>query len=365
MLKKVLLTTGGTGGHIFPALAVAQTIREMSPDCEIVFAGGEYGPEKEIISKAGINFKSFPARGVIGRGLKSLGSIYWMSKSLVLSLYFLNSFKPEVVIGFGGYAGFIPVIAARWLKIPTAIHEQNSFPGVTNRILGKKADRVFLSFPDHGRYFPEDKVVETGNPVRSELLERLKHNSTMAGQAKRLLVIGGSQGARAINDHIMQSVKELRAMDVEIWHQTGRGDYERVSRFYSKEYPQARVEPFIENMSEAYGFATLVVCRAGASTLAELCVMGKPSILIPFPYATQDHQMTNARYLEKQGASLVVAQSYLDEVNLARIILDLLAMPDKLRKMGQAALNAGRPDAAQKIVEELEKIKKPRDSKGS
>ncbi len=361
MLKKVLLATGGTGGHIFPALAVAQTIRDTYPDCDMVFAGGEYGPEREIVTRAGITFKSFPARGVLGRGLKSLGSIFWMTKSLGLSLYFLRSFKPEVVIGFGGYAGFIPVLAARWLKIPTAVHEQNSFPGVTNRILGKRVDRVFLSFPDQGNYFPGDKVIETGNPVRKELIDRVKHNAAMTGQAKRLLVIGGSQGARAINDHVLQGIGELRTMEVEIWHQTGRADFERVSRFYEKEYPEARVEPFIEDMAEAYGFATLVLCRAGASTLAELCVMGKPSILIPFPYATHDHQMTNARYLEKQGASLVLAQSYLSEVNLARVILDLLSMPDRLRKMGLAARNAGKPHAARNIVEELEKIRKPGD----
>jgi len=361
MLKRVLLTTGGTGGHIFPALAVAQTIREMYPDCGIIFAGGEYGPEKEIVAAAGIRFKSFPARGVLGRGIKSLGSFYWMSKSLVLSLIFLRSFKPEVVIGFGGYAGFMPVLAARWLKIPTAIHEQNSIPGVTNRILGKKAHRVLLSFPDEKKFFPPEKVVETGNPVRKELLGGVSHSTAMTGQAKRLLVLGGSQGARAINDNILGSLHELKAMDVEIWHQTGRTDYERVRRIYEKEYPRARVDAFIEDMTQAYGFAALVLCRAGASTLAELCVMGKPSILIPFPYATHDHQMTNARHLEQQGAALVLAQNYLNEVNLARVILDLLNMPDKLRKMSRAALNAGKPGAAEKIVRELEKIKKSSD----
>jgi UDP-N-acetylglucosamine--N-acetylmuramyl-(pentapeptide) pyrophosphoryl-undecaprenol N-acetylglucosamine transferase len=358
MLKKVLITTGGTGGHIFPALAVAQTIGEMFPDCEIVFAGGEYGPEKEMVSRAGINFRSFPARGVLGRGFRSLGSFYWMSKSLVLSLIFLRSFKPEVVIGFGGYAGFMPVLAARWLKIPTAVHEQNSSPGVTNKILGKKADKVLLSFPDEKKIFPPEKVVETGNPVRKELIQKVRHSTAMTGQAKRLLVIGGSQGARAVNDYILKSLHELKAMDVEIWHQTGKADYERVSRFYEKEYPGARVEAFIEDMAEAYGFAALVVCRAGASTLAELCVMGKPSILVPFPYATHDHQMTNARYLEKQGAAMVLAQNYLEEINLARIILDLLEMPEKLSSMSRAALSMGKPHAAKKIVEELLKIQK-------
>ncbi len=358
MLNRVVLTTGGTGGHIFPALAVALEIREMYPHCKIIFAGGEYGPEKEIISRAGIPFKSFPARGILGRGVKSLASFYWMSKSLVMSLLFLRSFKPEVVIGFGGYAGFIPVLAAGWLKIPTAVHEQNSFPGVANRILGKKATKVLLSFPDENKYFSEEKVVETGNPVRKEFLNKAEHAAAMPGQAGRLLVVGGSQGARAVNDSVLKSLKELRAMDVKIWHQTGMADFERVNGVYAEIYPQARVEPFIEDMAEAYAFASLVLCRAGATTLAELCVMGKPSILVPFPYATHDHQMTNAKYLEKQGAALVLGQSYLNEVNLAGVILDLLAMPDKLRRMSRAALKAGRPDAARKIVEEIIKIKK-------
>ncbi|RQD65531.1 MAG: undecaprenyldiphospho-muramoylpentapeptide beta-N-acetylglucosaminyltransferase [Desulfonatronovibrio sp. MSAO_Bac4] len=358
MLSKVLLTTGGTGGHIFPAVAVAEEIRETFPDCEIVFAGGEYGPERDIVTKAGINFKSFPARGVLGRGIRSLGSICWMGKSFIQSIIYLRSFKPEVVIGFGGYAGFMPVMAARLLKIPIAVHEQNSLPGVTNRILGKKADRIFLSFPDKNKLFNAESTVVTGNPVRKNLIEKNVKEALISSQSKRLLVVGGSQGAKAINDAILRCLKELKVLDIEIWHQTGKADFERVRQIYEKEYPDARVEAFIDDMDEAYGFASLVVCRAGATTLAELCVTGKPSILIPFPYATHNHQMTNAKYLEQLGAALVLDQSYLQEVNAARVIGDLLSMPDKLRKMSQAAIKQGRPDAAKVIVEELVKIKK-------
>ena len=356
MLKRVLLATGGTGGHIFPALAVAQAVRDLHPDCDIVFAGGEYGPEKEIVSRAGIRFKSFPARGIVGRGLKSLGSIFWMSRSLALSLIFLRSFKPQVAAGFGGYAGFMPVLAAAWLNIPTAIHEQNSCPGVTNRILSKKVNRVLISFPDDRNYFPRHAVVLTGNPIRKELMDRARDYSSITGQAKRLLIMGGSQGATGINDYILKSLKQLKAMDVEIWHQTGKADYKRVKSVYETEYPEAKIEPFIEDMSEAYSFASLVLCRAGASTLAELCAMGIPSILVPFPYATHDHQTINAKYLEKKGAALYLAQSCLDQINLSRVIIDLMETPGKLREMGRAALNAGQPQAALRIVQELEKI---------
>ncbi|MFW5730771.1 MAG: undecaprenyldiphospho-muramoylpentapeptide beta-N-acetylglucosaminyltransferase [Desulfonatronovibrionaceae bacterium] len=355
MLSRVILTTGGTGGHIFPAIAVARKLKERYPGCRVVFAGGEYGPEKEMADQAGLEFKAFPARGVLGRGFKSLGSLFWMGKSLVSSLFFLRSFKPQVVLGFGGYAGFMPVLAARILKIPTAVHEQNSLPGVTNRILGKRVDQVFLSFPDEQGFFPGEKVTITGNPVREELI-RLQDIRTYSGRMKRLLVLGGSQGAKGINDAVLACLGQFKAMGVEIWHQAGAADYERVKYFYDRDYPEARVDIFIENMAEAYGFAALVLCRAGASTLAELCVAGRPSVLIPFPYATHDHQMSNARYLEKKGAAMVLAQSHLSGMNIAGVIGDLLAMPEKLREMSRAALAAGRPEASGIIVEHLKHL---------
>lgn len=358
MPERVVLTTGGTGGHIFPAIAVALKLKEKYPRCRVVFVGGEYGPEKEMAGRAGIEFKAFPARGVLGRGVKSLGSLFWMGKSLIKSIIFLRSFKPEVVAGFGGYAGFMPVLAARMLKIPTAVHEQNSLPGVTNRILGKRVDQIFLSFPDEQGFFPGEKVMVTGNPVREELV-RLQDISTYSGRIKRLLVLGGSQGAKGINDAVLACLGQFRAMGVEIWHQAGAADYERVKKIYDRDYPEARVDKFIENMAEAYDFASLVLCRAGASTLAELCVAGRPSVLVPFPYATHDHQMSNARYLEKRGAAMVLAQSHLSGINIAGIIGDLLAMPEKLREMSRAALAAGRPEAAAVIVEHLEYLSRP------
>jgi len=358
VLKRVLIATGGTGGHIYPALSVATKIRALYPQCRLVFAGGEYGSEKEIVPRAGIEFKSFPASGVLGKGLKSLGSLWWVSKSLVLCYIFLRSFRPEVVLGFGGYAGFIPVLTARWMGIPTAVHEQNSLPGVTNRILGRKVKKVLLSFDDVQNFFSAEKVVLTGNPVRPELLNREYAVPGMHEQSKKLLILGGSQGARAVNDAVLENLVELKAMDVQIWHQTGNNDFQRIKEIYQARYPQARVEAYIDDMAEAYDFASLVLCRAGASTISELCAAGKPSVLIPFPYATHDHQMVNAKYLEQAGAAMIVAQSYLQEVNLARLIGDLLAMPDRLRQMSRAAKKLSRPDAADNIVQELIKLKK-------
>lgn len=355
MLNRVLLATGGTGGHIYPALAVAKKIREMYPDCRLVFAGGEHGAEKDMVPEAGIEFKSFPARGVLGKGIKSLGSIWWVSKSLVSTYIFLRSFRPEVVLGFGGYAGFIPVLTAQWMKIPTAVHEQNSLPGMTNRVLGRKVNRVMLTFEDIHDLFPQKKVVQTGTPVRPELISREEH--APSGQDKNLLILGGSQGAQGLNQAVMDNLEELKAMGISIWHQTGPQDYEWVKETYEFKYPEARVEPYIHDMRQAYDFASLVLCRAGASTLSELCVAGKPSVLIPFPYATHNHQMVNAQSLEKAGAARVLDQKHLQEVNLAQIIGNLLSEPAKLQEMSRAAHKLGRPDAAEQIVRELVKLK--------
>lgn len=357
MLNKVLIATGGTGGHIYPALSVARKIKELYPNCRVVFAGGLYGAEKDIIPEAGFEFKAFPAKGVLGRGIKSLGSIWWVSRSLAKSYILLRSLRPDVVVGFGGYAGFIPVLTARLMKMPTAIHEQNSLPGMTNRVLGRKVKKVMLSYEDIKNFFPPEKVVHTGNPVRTELLEHHYASHGMHQPGKRLLILGGSQGASAINSAVLERLEELRAMEVKIWHQTGEREYEKVKEAYQDKYPDARVDAYIQDMAEAYDFADLVLSRAGASTISELCVAGKASVLIPFPHATHDHQMINARYLEDAGAAMVLDQGYLDQVNLARVITDLLAMPEKIRDMGKSARKISRPEAAQNIVQELVKLK--------
>jgi UDP-N-acetylglucosamine--N-acetylmuramyl-(pentapeptide) pyrophosphoryl-undecaprenol N-acetylglucosamine transferase len=244
------------------------------------------------------------------------------------------------------------------MGIPTAVHEQNSIPGVTNRILGKKVDTVFLSFPDEHGFFDPDRVVLTGNPVRESILnlrgvdEPKVHKGT-----KRMLVLGGSQGARAINDAVVQALPSFCAQGIQIWHQCGLADFPRIREAYAgHEECLERVDDFITDMAEAYSWADLVVCRAGASTIAELTVTGKPSILIPFPYATHDHQLNNAKHLESAGAAMVLVQSYLEEVNLARAVDDLFSLPGKLREMSRAAWHKGQPEAAANIVDELKKL---------
>jgi len=350
-----VVTTGGTGGHIFPALAVAQALQEEHPGVEVLFVGGDRGPEGRLAARAGVAFKGLPARGILGRGLRSLGSLWWLSRSFVRCWALYRSFRPQAVLGFGSYAGFVPVMLGAWRKIPTGVHEQNSQPGVTNRILGKRVDRVFLSFPDRKGYFEPGKVLVTGNPVRSELIAMREQERSYAYKPRgNVLILGGSQGARAINEAVVKGLAGFKTQGIELMHQTGEADLAWVTQAYrdSGMDPQ-NVMAFIDDMASAYSWADLVVCRAGASTLAELTVIGLPSILIPFPYAIHRHQLVNAQHLEDQGGAIVIEQSHLHEINLTKAVADLLNVPGRILSMGQAARKLGNPDAARVIVREM------------
>jgi UDP-N-acetylglucosamine--N-acetylmuramyl-(pentapeptide) pyrophosphoryl-undecaprenol N-acetylglucosamine transferase len=357
-VQRVVLTTGGTGGHIFPALAVADEIRARHPDAEILFVGSRNGREERMAASAGLRFVGLPARGVLGRGLKSVGAARWMLLSLIRCWSVYRSFKPELVVGFGSYAGFVPVLLAHWKEIPTAVHVQNIQPGMTNRVLGKRVRKVFISYSEAQRFFDSTKTVLTGNPVRRSLIELRRSGSGRRNPDRgRVLVFGGSQGAVAINDAVLRNLSGLLSQSVELLHQTGESDYERVLQEYRERGADtSMVRPFIEDIASAYDWSDLVICRAGASTVAELTAVGKPSILVPFPYAVQQHQLTNARFLEKAGAAVVVEQSYLEEINLARLVGDLIGVPEKLKEMRSRASELGKPEAAARIVDELEDL---------
>ncbi len=353
-MKRLILTTGGTGGHIFPALAVAESVRAVAPDCEILFVGGERGPEGQWAREAGVPFVSLPAQGVLGRGLKSAATAWWLGRSLFKAWKLLREFRPDVVLGLGGYAGFSTPLAASLMGIPSAIHEQNSVPGVTNRVLARRVDRIMVSFADtEGEAFTGPKAVVTGNPVRAQI-RSLREERRMPG--RNVLIVGGSQGASALNGFVVRELDRLKTLGLNIWHQTGKDEFEAIRKIYDDKFPQARVEPFISDMHEAYRFADLVICRAGATTIAELTVAGKPSILVPFPYATHDHQLKNARSLEKGGAALVFQQRQLDELNLFAAVGDLFQMPENLARMARAAREMGIADAGERVVAQLQDL---------
>ena len=353
-ISRLVVTTGGTGGHIFPALSVAAEVLRRNPQAKVLFLGGS-GPEAQLAAKAGLDFKALPASGVLGKGLKGLLSMFWVSRGVILASRALRRFRPEAVIGFGGYAGFCPVLAAALLRIPTAVHEQNSVPGAANRVLGKLVRRVFVSFDDRSRSFPAVKVQRTGNPVRSEIASMKR--GEISGR-RNLLVLGGSQGAKPLNDAMVAALPQLLSARVNILHQTGAVDETRIREAYA----QAGADPdcvhgFIEGMAQAYAWADVVLCRAGASTIFELAATGTPSILVPFPQAAHNHQHVNATQLSKLGAAVLLEQAKLSAQNLADTVAGLLGDTARLASMSRAARTFARPDAASLIVDGLEELR--------
>ncbi len=354
-LKRLVVTTGGTGGHIFPALAVAAEVKRREPEAQVLFLGGP-GPEAELAHKAGVDFKALPASGVLGKGVKSLLATVWVGQGVILATRALRRFRPQVVIGFGGYAGFCPVLAAALLGLPTAVHEQNSVPGVTNRILGKLVRRVFVSFADRSRHFPAAKVRHTGNPVRAEI----KAVTHTPGAGRNLLVLGGSQGAKGLSDLVVAALPQLTSARVNILHQAGKNDLERIRAAYrAAGADENLVQGFVEDMAGAYAWADLALCRAGASTIFELAATGTPAVLVPFPYAAHDHQRVNAHHLESLGAAVLAGQEGLTGAALAELVLGLLGDSAKLGSMARAARGFARPDAAAAIVDGLEELCRP------
>ncbi len=354
-LKRVLLTTGGTGGHIFPALAVAQAVRERNPGCEMLFVGGR-GPEKGLAEKAGLEFASLPVRGVLGRGFKGLLAMLGLGLSVFRALSLLRRFRPQAVAGFGGFAGFCPVVAAWLTRTPTLIHEQNSTPGLANRILGRLARRVCVSFEQSAEHFPARKVLRTGNPVRADIV-RSSERRWNRNDSRRLLVLGGSQGARAINDAVVDALPALTDMGVEILHQAGTADEDRVRAAYRQAGADpSRVRGFMDDMAEAYAWADLALCRAGASTVFELAAAGLPAVFVPFPFATHDHQTTNARSMVAAKAARLVPQDQLTPEGLVALAEELFTDRKTLRAMALASLEQAMPQAAETIAKELETL---------
>jgi UDP-N-acetylglucosamine--N-acetylmuramyl-(pentapeptide) pyrophosphoryl-undecaprenol N-acetylglucosamine transferase len=371
-MKRVIVTTGGTGGHIFPALAVAEEIKARHRDSSVLFMGGKYGPEGDIAAQAGLEFVGLPVRGFLGRGLRMLGAGFGMLRGLTKAVIVMRRFKPDVVIGFGGYATFAGVMAARYVGVPTAIHEQNSIPGVANKILARRVDKVFVSLPDVKAVFPEEKTVFTGNPIRAAIAELLQDESLLAREPeKRVLVLGGSQGAKAINDCVITNLGALVDGGYTLWHQTGQADFERVKDAYRKNGGEKmRVDAFIRDMAAAYAWADIVVCRAGATTIAELTCACLPAIFIPFPAATHDHQTHNARYLTAVGAAELLPQSKIDPGKGTPAVLvewleKLLGDPEKLAKMREISRSLAKPEAAASLVNAMEELAAPHEAENN
>jgi len=349
----MLVAGGGTGGHVFPGIALAEEVVTRHPGNDVVFVGTARGLEATVVPKAGFPIELIEVRGLKGKGLvDSLRNLLLLPVALWQSVQILRRWRPDVVVGVGGYASGPVVLAAWLLRIPTAVQEQNAAAGVTNRLLGRIVQAAFTAFPEAAHHFPRHKVYQLGNPIRRTLMENfMRPEARHAGP--RLLVFGGSQGAHALNMRVVEALPHLADLreTLQVTHQTGARDREQVEKGYRACGFEPDVRDFITDMSSAYAGADLVVCRAGATTLAELTVCRKPAILVPFPFAADNHQVQNARSLVDAGAAVMIEECDLTGELLAREIRAILASSDRREKMARAAGRLGSPAAAKEIAD--------------
>jgi len=352
---RLAIAGGGTGGHLFPGIAVARALQKRATDAEVLFVVGRRRMEADILSQAGFDAVSIDVEGLKGRGWKKgIPVLFRLPKSIFQSIGIIRRFSPSVVLGVGGYSAGPFCTAAKWMGVPTAIHEQNSYPGVTNRLLARIVDAIFISFEDSRSCFGKRETILTGNPVRHELVTAgaIRVNGK---QRFTVLVVGGSQGARAINRVFVEALDVLqrRGRRIAVIHQTGVTDYEQVLADYRARGLEGAVIPFIADMAGAYGRADLVVSRAGAGTIFELAALGKPSILVPYPHATNRHQEINASALVRQGGGEMMLQEDLTGDGLADALIRYMDHPSILREMGERARQIARLDAAETIAAHL------------
>jgi UDP-N-acetylglucosamine--N-acetylmuramyl-(pentapeptide) pyrophosphoryl-undecaprenol N-acetylglucosamine transferase len=349
----MLVAGGGTGGHVFPGIALAEEVVGRHPENDVVFVGTARGLEAGVVPAAGFPIELIEARGLKGMGpVKLLTSLLLLPRAFLQCVRILRRWKPDVVVGVGGYASGPVVLAAWLLRIPTAVQEQNAMPGFTNRRLAPFVKAAFTAFPEAGRWFPRRKVHQLGNPIRRSLLENYMRPSAPHDRL-RLLVFGGSQGAHALNMRVVEALPHLADLrdSLSITHQTGPRDREAVQKGYRACGFEPDVRDFITDMSGAYAGADLVVCRAGATTLAELTVCKKPSILVPFPAAADNHQVMNAMSLVDAGAAVMIEERDLTGELLAAEIRAILTSPARREAMARAAGRMGSPQAAGEITD--------------
>jgi UDP-N-acetylglucosamine--N-acetylmuramyl-(pentapeptide) pyrophosphoryl-undecaprenol N-acetylglucosamine transferase len=342
-----MILAGGTGGHVFPALAVAQALRRLG--AEVFWMGTRSGIESRIVPAAGIPIDWIGVEGIRGKG--------WVAKwrsPVLLALALLRAFrilqvrKPNVILGMGGFVAGPGGVMGRLLGIPLVIHEQNRIPGTTNRLLARVAKEVLEAFP--GSFPPDAGAVCTGNPLRQAIASLSSDPSGRDEEFMRILVLGGSQGAQALNRIVPPTLARLGAWDIEVWHQTGTVLEAETRDSYRRLAITARVDAFIEDMEAAYRWADLAICRSGAMTVSELAAAGLPAILVPYPYAIDDHQTANAQFLVDAGAARMIPQSELTADSLAVEIGHFLAERHLLREMGKRAESLARRDAADRIA---------------
>ena len=354
---RLLVAGGGTGGHLFPGLALGEEVKTRHPRNDVLFVGSARGIEAREVPKAGYPLELIDVAPLKRMGpLGMLRGLFRIPIALAQSRRILKKFDPDVVVGVGGFSSGPVVLAAWMMRIPTAVQEQNALPGFTNKFLGRIVDAVFTSFEEAGRSFPKAKTHLLGNPIRRAFLDNYLHTKA-PGERLSLFITGGSQGAHVLNLRVAEAVELLAPQighKLRVFHQTGVKDQPEIAARYEKLRPyglEAEAVAFIDDMPRAYAGADLLICRAGATTIAELTVCKKPAILVPFPFAADDHQTVNARAMVDAGAAMLMPEKDLTGQKLADAIAEIESDRARLQKMSRASGLLGRPEAAREIAD--------------
>ena len=360
---KVIISGGGTGGHVFPAIAIADAVKKELPNADILFVGAQDKLEMEKVPKAGYSIKGLWISGFHRKlTMRNLMFPFKLVHSLLKSRSILNSFKPDVAVGVGGFASGPLLEMATRMGIPTLIQEQNSFPGITNRLLAKKVDRICVAYDKMDRFFPKDKIVYTGNPIRTAILSMESDRMTgiqhfgLDEKKKTIFVFGGSLGAKSINEAMAANAALINQHpEIQVLWQVGKLYFEDFKESETAKLPNVKMQPFIDRMDLAYAMADVVVCRSGAMTIAELSIAAKPVVFIPSPNVAEDHQTKNAAALEDKHAAVLVPDKE-GKVRIIQQALELLDNPDSARKMAENLGQLAIRDAAQRIKDEVLKL---------
>ncbi len=355
-IPAIIIAGGGTGGHLFPGIAIAQAFLDKDPGSRILFVGTDRPLECETLAKYGFDHQTVTALGLKGLGWRAKSKAVWaLLKGIKEAKAIIARFQPQLVIGVGGYSSAPVALAAKQAGVPLAICEQNLRAGLTNRLLTRLAQRVFVSFEKTSLPGDRNKIQWTGNPVRKELLEQ----AVMVRPDEEklsLLIMGGSQGAHAINVAMMEAINKIESHEIKIVHQTGAADLEKVQKGYAETVIDATVTSFIHEMGRAYGQAHLLICRAGATTIAEISAVGKPALFVPFAQAADNHQALNAMSLQDAGAAQIILENESTGRQLASWIDRFQRDRAALAQMTKNAQKMGRPNAAQIIVQQCEQL---------
>ncbi len=348
---RMIITAGGTGGHIMPAVAIAEAIRELSPGTRILFVGTDRGMEERIAGLYSLDFTAIRALGIKGKSPVQVGrAAATNTAAFFKALKIVRAYRPDWVVGTGGYITGMVVLAGYLQGAACAIQEQNSIPGLTNQILSRFASRIFLAFPDTRKVFPQRKSVVSGNPVRAGIIQGKK-----AERGRSLLILGGSLGAGSINEAAVEALRILKQEGLvpDVVHQCGPRDYDRVVSAYRDMGLTAEVHAFIDDMAPVYNRASMAICRCGGLTLAELSAMGIPAIMVPYPHAADDHQTANARYVESHGGGWIIPDRELSPQRLAGEIKARFFERDTLEKAASCIAGLGLGQGSQFIAQEI------------